>query len=138
MRRGAQRRALYFFASSGSHPGLQTLAGWPTAHAGAQQLRLTATVLAGFAYHGNVFGPKEARTTIGVNYHGTVAITEALKELVPPGGRIINICSGGLCERLRRGPSWAAACAGESRACQVCLLRFAGPLASTPLAVWPG
>lgn len=48
---------------------------------------------AGFAYHGNVFGPKEAQTTIGVNYHGTVAITEALQELVPPGGRIINICS---------------------------------------------
>lgn len=48
---------------------------------------------AGFAYHGNVFGPDEARTTLGVNYHGTVAITEALKELVPPGGRIINICS---------------------------------------------
>lgn len=51
---------------------------------------------AGFAYHGNVFGAEEARTTIGVNYYGTVAVTEALKELVPPGGRIINICSGGL------------------------------------------
>lgn len=48
---------------------------------------------AGFAYKGNAFGAEEAATTVGVNFYGTVAVTEALKGLVPAGGRIINICS---------------------------------------------
>ena len=50
---------------------------------------------AGFAYKGNVFGADECATTLGVNFHGTAAVTEALLPLIPQGGRIINMCSGG-------------------------------------------
>lgn len=49
---------------------------------------------AGFAYKGSVFGADEAATTIGVNYRGTAAVTEALAPLlVPRRGRIVNVSS---------------------------------------------
>lgn len=51
---------------------------------------------AGFAYKGDVFGADECAHTLGVNFHGTAAVTEALLPLIPEGGRIINICSGGV------------------------------------------
>eukprot|EP00197_Chlamydomonas_leiostraca_P003147 CAMPEP_0202869854 /NCGR_PEP_ID=MMETSP1391-20130828/13522_1 /ASSEMBLY_ACC=CAM_ASM_000867 /TAXON_ID=1034604 /ORGANISM="Chlamydomonas leiostraca, Strain SAG 11-49" /LENGTH=313 /DNA_ID=CAMNT_0049550243 /DNA_START=137 /DNA_END=1078 /DNA_ORIENTATION=+ len=49
---------------------------------------------AGMAYKGDVFGPAEAAATMAVNYHGTVALTEAvLPLLAAPGGRIVTVSS---------------------------------------------
>ncbi|GBG60233.1 hypothetical protein CBR_g3477 [Chara braunii] len=42
---------------------------------------------AGFAYHGNVFGPEEAKVTIDTNYHGTKAVTERLLPLLRPSSK---------------------------------------------------
>ena len=53
--------------------------------------------MAGFAFKGDTFGAGEAATTLGVNYRGTAAVCEALKGMVPDGGRIVNVCSCG-CE----------------------------------------
>eukprot|EP00899_Mesostigma_viride_P014500 jgi/Mesvir1/23050/Mv08167-RA.1 len=53
---------------------------------------------AGFAYHGDVFGPEEARKTIGINYYGTVGVCDAMVPLLGArpgrrGGRIVNVAS---------------------------------------------
>eukprot|EP00244_Chara_vulgaris_P014539 TRINITY_DN916_c0_g1_i1.p1 TRINITY_DN916_c0_g1~~TRINITY_DN916_c0_g1_i1.p1 ORF type:complete len:380 (-),score=43.95 TRINITY_DN916_c0_g1_i1:209-1348(-) len=60
---------------------------------------------AGFAYHGNTFGPEEAKVTIDTNYHGTKAVTERLLPLLRPspmGARIVNVGSlAGLLKYLR-------------------------------------
>jgi NAD(P)-dependent dehydrogenase (short-subunit alcohol dehydrogenase family) len=48
----------------------------------------------GFAYKGDVFGADEAAATIGVNYRGTAAATEALAPLlIPYRGRVVNVSS---------------------------------------------
>lgn len=48
---------------------------------------------AGFAFKGDTWGADEAQATIATNFHGTAAVCEALKGLVPDGGRIVNVCS---------------------------------------------
>lgn len=55
---------------------------------------------AGFAYHGDAFGPEEARLTIDTNFYGTRRSVEALLPFLkaaagstPGGARIINVCS---------------------------------------------
>lgn len=48
---------------------------------------------AGMAYKGNVFGAKEAQTTIACNLTGTRAMTEAVLPLMSQGARIVNVCS---------------------------------------------
>ena len=44
------------------------------------------------AYKGSVFGAVEAERTIRTNFRGTADLCEALKPLVPEGGRIVNVC----------------------------------------------
>lgn len=54
---------------------------------------------AGFAYHGDTFGPSEARKTMAINAHGTAGVTRAvlpaLLKAVGSGAtpRVINMCS---------------------------------------------
>ncbi|KAK9815237.1 hypothetical protein WJX72_000441 [[Myrmecia] bisecta] len=48
---------------------------------------------AGFAHKGDTFGADEAQTVLDVNYFGTKAVCEALKPLLSPDARVVNVCS---------------------------------------------
>jgi carbonyl reductase 1 len=48
---------------------------------------------AGIAFKGNIFGAKEARQTLDVNFVGTKNVCEAMLPLMVKGGRIVNVCS---------------------------------------------
>jgi NAD(P)-dependent dehydrogenase (short-subunit alcohol dehydrogenase family) len=59
---------------------------------------------AGFAYKGNAFGADEAEETIGVNFRGTAAVTEALLPFIPDGRQ-----GEGRRSACRPAPGWPMA-----------------------------
>lgn len=48
---------------------------------------------AGMAFKGSTFGASEARTTLGTNVLGTMAVSEAVAPMVKKGGAVVNVCS---------------------------------------------
>jgi NAD(P)-dependent dehydrogenase (short-subunit alcohol dehydrogenase family) len=49
---------------------------------------------AGMAYKGNTFGPEEAQTTLGTNFHGTMMLMEALLPQIKDNvGRVVVVSS---------------------------------------------
>eukprot|EP00001_Collodictyon_triciliatum_P052963 09451_5 len=48
---------------------------------------------AGVAWKGDAFNDEVVRGTLGTNFYGTIAVTDALIDLAKPHGRIVNITS---------------------------------------------
>eukprot|EP00002_Diphylleia_rotans_P004864 TRINITY_DN1377_c0_g1_i1.p1 TRINITY_DN1377_c0_g1~~TRINITY_DN1377_c0_g1_i1.p1 ORF type:complete len:263 (-),score=71.28 TRINITY_DN1377_c0_g1_i1:218-1006(-) len=48
---------------------------------------------AGIAWKGDAFDDNVVKATLGTNFYGTVAVTDALIDLILPGGRLVNITS---------------------------------------------